>query len=102
MVRPWSIHLRLLETSGAARTKSLTTDSSSIYRPVPAYETGDHEFSAPGQSAEATACCPVAARPILPGIHEKKRKGQHVGIPGNEVSSVLIITMRSTPAAIML
>jgi len=130
--RPGSIHLRTLETSGAARTKSLATDSSSIHRPISAYETGDHEFSAPGQSPEATgrsalpreltaartsvqrsdaktpspmasttACCSVAPRPILLGIHEKKRISRLAGIPGNEVSSVLIIMMRSTPAAIM-
>lgn len=97
-----------------------------------AYETGDHEFSAPGQSAEATgrsalpreltaartsvqrseaktplpmasttACCSVAPRPMLPDIHEKKRISRLVGVPGNEVSSVLITMMRSTPAAIM-
>ena len=132
LVRPRSIHLRPLETSGAARTKSLATDSSSIHRPMSAYETGDHEFSAPGQSTEATgrsalpreltaartsvqrseaktplpmastaACCSVAPRPMLPGIHEKKRISRLVGVPGNEVSSVLITMMRSTPAAIM-
>src|ERR1043166_3040068 len=60
MVRPRSIHLRALETSGAARTKSLATDSSSIHRPMSTYETGDHEFSAPGQSEDATG------RSVLP------------------------------------
>ena len=95
-----------------------------------AYETGHHEFRAPGQSAEATgrsalprelsaartsvqrrgantpapmasttACCSVAPRPRLPGIHEKKRIRRLAGIPGNEQSSVLIMMMRSTPAA---
>ncbi len=131
-VWPWLIHLRLLETSGAARTNLSATDSSNIHRPMSAYETGDHEFSAPSQSAEATGgsalpreltaartsvhrsdaktplprvsttdCCSAAPRPMLPGIHEKKRMSRLAGIPGNEESSVLIMMMRSTPAAVI-
>jgi hypothetical protein len=95
-------------------------------------ETGDQEFCAPVQSAEAmgrsappreltaartsvqrsdakmpvpsastTACCSEAPRPMLPGIHEKKRKSRLAGIPGDEASSVLIIKIRSTFAATM-
>ncbi len=127
-----SSHPRPLETSGAERTNLLATDSSSIHRPMSAYETGHHEFVAPGQSAEAigcsarpreftaartsvhrsesktpaprasaTACCSVAPRPTLPGIWEKKRMRRLAGLPGNEQSSVLIMMMRSTPAASM-
>jgi hypothetical protein len=35
----------------------------------------------------------------VPGIHEKKRITRLAGFPGGEAISVLIIMMRSTPAA---
>ena len=125
-----SLHRRRRDTSGAARTNSLAAASSSIHRPMASYETGNQEFRAPSQSAEATgrsslpreltpartrvqrsdenaprpsasttACCSEAPRPIVAGIHEKKRMAQLAGFPGGEASSVLITMMRSTPAA---
>jgi hypothetical protein len=35
----------------------------------------------------------------VPGIREKKRIGRQAGFPGNDVRSVLITTIRSTPAS---
>jgi len=125
-----NVHVRHRDTSGAARTNSLAAASSSIHRPMASYETGDQEFRAPFQFAEATgrsslprefrpprtrvqrsdenaplpsasttACCSRAPRPVVPGIHMKKRMIRLAGCPGSEVSNVLIMTMRSTPAA---
>lgn len=51
--------------------------------------------------ASTTANCSVAPRPMLPGIHEKKRISRLAGCPGNEFKSVLIMIMRSTPAVII-
>ena len=52
-------------------------------------------------SASATACCSRAPRPIVPGIHMKKRMARLAGCPGCHVSSVLMTMMGSTPAANM-
>lgn len=49
--------------------------------------------------ASTTACCSEAPRPIAPGTHEKKRNIRLAGLPGSDASSVLITTIRSTPAA---
>jgi aspartate oxidase len=35
---------------------------------------------------------------MVPGIHEKKRMRRVADLPGDEVSSVLVTTIRSTPA----
>jgi hypothetical protein len=35
---------------------------------------------------------------MVPGIHEKKRMRRVADAPGDEVSSVLVTTIRSTPA----
>ena len=122
-------HFSLRDTSGAARTNLLAAASSSNHRPMALYETGDQEFAAPSQFAEATgrsslprefraprtsvqrsdknaplpsssitACCSRAPRPIVPGIQEKKRMARLAGCPGSEVSNVLIMRIRSTPA----
>jgi hypothetical protein len=57
------------------------------------------EENAPLPRASTTACCSEAPRPVVPGIHEKKRNARLAGLPGMGASSVLITTIRSTPAA---
>jgi hypothetical protein len=49
--------------------------------------------------ASTTACCSLAPRPTLPGSHEKKRMARLARLLAGEASSVLMIMMRSTPAA---
>ncbi len=56
--------------------------------------------NAPRPSASTTACCSVAPRPMVPGMHENKRMTRLADLPSDEVRSVLITTIRSTPAAI--
>jgi hypothetical protein len=56
------------------------------------------EENAPLPSASITACCSRAPRPIVPGMHMKKRMARLAGCPGCEVSSVLMTMMRSTLA----
>ena len=58
-----------------------------------------NEENAPLPRASTTACCSEAPRPVVPGIHEKKRNARLAGLPGMDASSVLITTIRSTPAA---
>lgn len=57
--------------------------------------------NAPRPSASATACCSVAPRPIFPGSHEKKRSAPLAGFPGSDARSVLMMTIRSTPALVI-
>ncbi|MCE3273012.1 MAG: transporter related [Ramlibacter sp.] len=77
------------------------TGRSSIPREFSPPRTRVHrvEESAPRPSASATDCCSLVPRPMVPGNREKKRMRRLAGLPGSEVSRVLTITIRSTPAS---
>jgi hypothetical protein len=64
------------ETSGAALTNWLAVASSIIHRAMASYETGMHEFRAPGQSAAAAGASflPRELSPARTSVHRTAEK----------------------------
>jgi hypothetical protein len=77
------------------------TGASSIPRALRPPRTSVHRVddSAPRPRASTTARCSRAPMPMRPGIEQKNRRARVAGSPGSDASSVLMITMRSTPAS---
>src|SRR5690348_8955039 len=79
-ISPAEFTRRRRDTSGAARTNSLDAASSSIHRPMAAYETGNQEFTAPSHVAEATGRSSLP-RELTPARTRVQRRDENAPLP---------------------